>query len=101
LSRADILWKERARYGGLRIRLEYTYKYDFACLKNSTTLTYAKHRITNALGESVNAKIEKAKRMACGFRNREHYKTAIYFHCGGLDLYPRPATHSSLRWATL
>ena len=27
--------------------------------------------------------------MACGFRNREHYKLAIYFRCGGLDLYPR------------
>jgi len=30
--------------------------------------------------------------MAYGFRNREHFKTAIYFHCGGLDLYP--TTHS-------
>ena len=28
------------------------------------------------------AKIQAAKRRACGFR------TAIYFHCGGLDLYP-------------
>jgi len=56
----------------------------------SNIVTYARHRITNALGESINAKIEKVKRMACGFRNREHYKTAIYFHCGGLDLYPRP-----------
>lgn len=63
-------------------------------------VTYAKHRITNALGESLNAKIEKAKRMACGFRNREHYKTSIYFHCGGLDLYPRPASPQALRWAT-
>jgi transposase len=26
--------------------------------------------------------------MACGFRNTEHFKTAIYFRCGGLDLYP-------------
>jgi len=26
--------------------------------------------------------------MARGFRNRENFKTAIYFHCGGLDLYP-------------
>jgi hypothetical protein len=25
---------------------------------------------------------------ARGFRNRENFKTAIYFHCGGLDLYP-------------
>jgi transposase len=53
-------------------------------------VTYAKHRITNALGEAINAKIEKVKRMACGFRNRAHYRTAIYFHCGGLDLFPKP-----------
>lgn len=51
-------------------------------------LTYVKQRITNALGEGINSKIEKIKRMACGYRNREHYKTAIYFHCGGLELYP-------------
>ncbi len=29
---------------------------------------------------------------ARGYRNREHFKTAIFFHCGGLNLYPR--THS-------
>jgi transposase len=52
-------------------------------------VTYSRHRVTNALGESLNAKIEKVKRLACGFRNREHYRTAIYFHCGGLDMYPR------------
>jgi transposase len=52
-------------------------------------VTYARHRITNALGESLNSKIEKVKRLACGYRNRAHYRTAIYFHCGGLDLYPR------------
>ena len=52
-------------------------------------ITYAKHKITNALGESINSKIEKVKRLACGFRNRDHYRTAIYFHCGGLDLYPK------------
>jgi transposase len=53
-------------------------------------VTYARHRITNALAEGINTKIEKIKRMACGFRNRSHYRTAIYFHCGGLDLFPRP-----------
>ena len=60
-------------------------------LKNhiGNIVTYAKHHITNALGESLNGKIEKVKRMACGFRNRAHYRIAIYFHCGGLDLYPR------------
>lgn len=52
-------------------------------------LTYAKHKVTNAIGESINSKIEKMKRLACGYRNRNHYKTAILFHCGGLDLYPK------------
>jgi transposase len=52
-------------------------------------LTYCKHRITNATSEGINSKIQMIKLMACGYRNREHYKAAIYFHCGGLDLYPR------------
>jgi transposase len=52
-------------------------------------LTFFKHRITNALSEALNNKIQTIKQMACGYRNREHYKLAIYFHCGGLDLYPR------------
>ena len=55
-------------------------------------LTYFKHRISNATAEGLNSKIQMVKEMACGFRNREHYKTAIYFHCGGLDLYPRLET---------
>jgi transposase len=56
----------------------------------SNILTYFKHRISNATAEGLNSKIQMVKEMACGFRNRDHYKTAIYFHCGGLDLYPRP-----------
>ena len=53
--------------------------------------TYFTHRITNAGAESINAKIQSAKRRACGFRNRERFRTAIYFHCGGLNLYPASA----------
>jgi transposase len=51
-------------------------------------LTYFKHRITNATSEGINSKIQMIKLMACGYRNRDHYKAAIYFPCGGLDLYP-------------
>ena len=40
------------------------------------------------MSEGLNSQIQKIKSMACGFRNREHFKIAIYFHCGGLDLYP-------------
>ena len=61
-------------------------------------VTYARHRITNSLAEGINTKIEKIKRMACGFRNRCHYKTAIYFHCGGLDLFPRQPIQLALKF---
>jgi hypothetical protein len=32
---------------------------------------------------------------AYGFRNRERLKTAIFFHCGGLDLYPAPGPENA------
>jgi transposase len=57
-------------------------------------MTFFAHRITNAVSEGLNSKIQTIKKMACGYRNRENFKTAIYFHCGGLQLYPLQATHS-------
>lgn len=51
-------------------------------------LTYFEHRITNATSEGLNSKIQGIKKQAYGFRNKENFKTAIYFHCGGLELYP-------------
>ena len=38
--------------------------------------------------DSTRASRPSASR-ARGYRNREHFKTAIYFHLGGLDLYPQ------------
>lgn len=54
-------------------------------------------KATNAASESVNAKIQWIKYTACGFRNRERFRNAIYFHCGNLDLYPDTlrATHTN------
>jgi len=51
-------------------------------------LTYFQHRITNAVSEGLNSKIQTIKNKAFGFRNPDHFKIAIFFHCGGLDLYP-------------
>ena len=45
-------------------------------------------RLTNACTEGLNSKIEKVKRDAFGFRNKERMRTAILFHCGGLEMYP-------------
>jgi transposase len=54
----------------------------------ANVLTYLEHRITNATAEALNSKIQWIRYTARGFRNRENFRTAIYFHCGGLDLYP-------------
>lgn len=51
-------------------------------------LTYLKHGITNAVSESLNSKIQWVKYTARGFRNFNNFITAIYFHCGGLNLAP-------------
>ncbi len=32
------------------------------------------------------------KRPGCGYRNRERFRNAIYFHLGGLGLYPDALT---------
>ena len=55
----------------------------------SNILTWFKHRISNATAEGLNSKIQMVKEMSCGFLYRKHLKTVFYFHCGGLDLYPR------------
>ena len=48
----------------------------------------ATRNVTNALAERIHSKIQWIKRMASGYRNREDFRNAIYFHPGGLDLYP-------------
>ena len=53
-------------------------------------ITYLRHQITNAASESLNSKIQWVKYTARGFRNKQNFINAIYFHCGGLDLAPSP-----------
>lgn len=51
-------------------------------------ITYLRHRVTNAASESINSKIQWVKYTARGFRNKQNFINAIYFHCGGLELAP-------------
>ena len=51
-------------------------------------LTYLKHRVTNAVSEGLNSRIQWVKTTARGFRNQQNFINAIYFHCGGLDMAP-------------
>ena len=75
-------WAVRSRLGPM-IEKARMLKRRFANI-----ITYLKHRITNATSESLNAKIQWVKYTARGFRNKQNFIHAIYFHCGGLDLAP-------------
>jgi len=55
----------------------------------ANVVSYCTHGITNAVAEGINSKIMAIKRRVGGYRNRENFKTAIYFYCGGLELYPQ------------
>jgi len=78
--------------GAIRSRLEPVKKVA-RMLKSrlENIVSYCRYPITNGVAEGLNSKIMTIKRKACGFANREHFKTAIYFHCGGLSLYPEPS----------
>jgi transposase len=54
----------------------------------ANVVSYCTHGITNAVAEGINSKIMAIKRRVGGYRNRENFKTAIYFYCGGLELCP-------------
>jgi len=51
-------------------------------------LTYFRLRISNGPAEAINSRIQELVHRSCGYRNRERFKTDVFFHIGGLDLYP-------------
>jgi transposase len=88
LEEARVFWR---RWFGWAVRSRLQPMKDVAHLIKrhlDIVLTYIAHPITNAVSEGLNSKIQNLKKRAYGFRNKERFKTAIYFHCGGLNLYP-------------
>jgi transposase len=51
-------------------------------------LTFFDHHLTNGPLEGLNNEIQGLIKKAFGYRNKERFKADIYFHLGGLDLYP-------------
>jgi len=45
-------------------------------------------KVSNGPAEALNSRIKMIKVRSRGFRNKERFANAIYFHFGGLDLYP-------------
>ena len=46
-------------------------------------------KVSNGPAEGINSRIKMIKVRSRGFRNKERFATAIYFHLGGLQLYPQ------------
>ncbi len=51
-------------------------------------LTYFKHRISNAVAEGLNSKIQTVKSNARGYRSFDGFRNSILFYCGGLEMAP-------------
>jgi transposase len=79
-------WAIRSRLDPVK-RVARMIKKHWAGVINAAT-----SNVTNARAEGINSKIQWIKRMASGYRNRENFRNAIYFHLGGLDLYPESLT---------
>ena len=76
-------WAMRSRLQPIKRAARMMKRYLYGILK------YTRHPFTNAGTEGMNSKIQLIKHRARGYRNRENFRIAILFHCGGLDLNPR------------
>ena len=73
----------------MRTRLDPVKKVAESFLKSlPRILTWFAHPISNAMAEGFNSAIQAIKSAARGFRNAEHYRIRILFHCGKLELMP-------------
>ena len=53
-------------------------------------------KVSNGPAEGINSRIKAIKVRSHGFRNKERFANAIYFHLGGLDLYPEAISQQLL-----
>jgi len=54
--------------------------------------------VINAMWEGINSRIQRLKRMARGYHNRERLRCAIYFHLGEFDLCPETLACHTKGW---
>jgi transposase len=80
---------ERGHSWAIRSRLKPTVEVAMMLKRRiKNILTYVKLRTTNAKSEAINSKIQWIKYAARGYRNVANFITAIYFHCGALNMNP-------------
>ena len=80
------LWYQWA----IRCRLPAVVKVAKMCKRHlQQILNYFDHKISNGPIEGLNSRIQGLIKKAFGYRNKERFKNDIYFHLGGLNLYPK------------
>lgn len=73
----------------VRCRLEPVKKVARMCKRHlPNLLTFFEHGLTNGPMEGLNNAIQGLIKKSFGYRNKERFKNDIFFHFGGLDLYP-------------
>lgn len=77
-----LAWAVRSRLAPM-IKVARTIKHHLWGIINAVVL-----KANNGGAESINSRIKMIKVRSRGFRNKERFRNAIYFHLGGLDLYP-------------
>lgn len=78
-----IVWAQRSRLEPVR-KVAGTIKEHLWGILNAVVL-----KVSNGPAEGINSRIKMIKVRSRGFRNKERFATAIYFHLGGLQLYPQ------------
>ena len=78
-------WFEKvvASKNAFLLKVAKMFKLHFEGLKN-----YITHRISNAVAESLNSRIQQIRAKARGFCSPTAFRVAILFHFGKLNLYP-------------
>lgn len=77
-----INWMVRSRLAPMK-KVAATLKNHLWGIINAVVL-----KADNSHAESINSRIKTVKTRARGFRNKQRFRDAIYFHLGGLQLYP-------------
>jgi len=77
-----INWMSRSRLAPMK-KVAATLKNHLWGIINAVVL-----KADNSHAESINSRIKTVKTRARGFRNKQRFRDAIYFHLGGLQLYP-------------
>ena len=75
-------WAVRCRLGPVK-KVAQTIKKHLWGIINAIVM-----KVDNGGAESINSRIKMIKVRSRGFRNKARFRNAIYFHLGGLDLYP-------------